>query len=232
MTDDKRTDADAVLSSAGFGRIAPAQEKPILFSAPMLRALLAGSKTQTRREMRVQPHDGAEVVCDDFYPTVITKNGDEEPGPEVFGAWWSDGDQALRCPYGKPGDRLWVKETFAVSPQDGSILYAADSQIGRVAPVHKPSIFMPRTASRITLEITHVRVERLQDISKADALREGVVELRDGFGLADTSHFHAADPRQSYWSLWESINGQGSVEANPWVWVVEFQRSPDLRPNV
>lgn len=84
---------------------------------------------------------------------------------------------------------------------------------------------MPRWASRITLEVTGVRVERLHDISEADALAEGIVQLRDGgFGLPAGEHYHAADPRISYWSLWEHINGTGSVEANPWVWVVEFRR--------
>ena len=90
----------------------------------------------------------------------------------------------------------------------------------------RPGIFMPRWASRITLEVTGVRVELLQDISEADALAEGIVQLRDGgFGLPDGSHYHAADPRQSYLGLWEAINGEGSVTANPWVWVVEFKRA-------
>ena len=82
---------------------------------------------------------------------------------------------------------------------------------------------MPRWASRITLEITAVRVERLQDISREDAMAEGIVIQPDGgYGLADTTHYHATDPRHSYWSLWEAINGPGSVEANPWVWAVTF----------
>jgi hypothetical protein len=86
---------------------------------------------------------------------------------------------------------------------------------------------MPRWASRITLDIGGVRVERLQDISEADALAEGIVQLKDGgYGLPAGEHYHSADPRQSYLSLWETINGPGSVEANPWVWVVEFKRLP------
>jgi len=89
----------------------------------------------------------------------------------------------------------------------------------------RPAIFMPRVASRLLMEVVSVRVERLQDISTADALAEGIVPGFGGFGLADGSHFHTVDPRQSYLSLWEAINGSGSVEANPWVWAVEFKRA-------
>jgi hypothetical protein len=89
----------------------------------------------------------------------------------------------------------------------------------------------PHATRRIALEITNVRVERLQDISESDAMAEGIVRQHDeGFALADTTHYHAADPRMSYWSLWEAINGAGSVEANPWVWAVSFKRVPPLAP--
>ena len=146
------------------------KERPILFAAPMVRALLAGTKTQTRRALRVQPHDGAEVVCDDFYPTVIAKNGDEEPGPEVFGAWWSDGEEAVRCPYGQPGDRLWVREAWRTDPQFD---YLPPRDLDpAVAPVQyepgphadvlggklRPSMFMPRWACRLVLPLESVRV--------------------------------------------------------------------------
>jgi hypothetical protein len=109
-------------------------------------------------------------------------------------------------------------------PQDARVHYAATEDRGGL--LWRPSIHMPRWASRITLEITAVRVERLQDISEADALAEGIVATHGGYGLPDGSHYHAADPRVSYWSLWDAINGQGSVEANPWVWVIEFRRLP------
>jgi len=126
------------------------------------------------------------------------------------------------CPYGEAGDRLWVRETWA--PVTVGYAYAADpfwnaSPAGR----WRPSIHMPRGASRITLEIAAVRVERLQDISESDARAEGIVALHGGgFGLPDGSHFHAVDPRISYWSLWDAINGAGAVEANPWAWCVSF----------
>ncbi len=142
--------------------------------------------------------------------------------------------QGLRCPYGQPGDRLWVREAWrtvaeadALPPRDLNeahrIWNEADAPHQPGAGKLRPGMFMPRWASRITLEITAVRVERLQDISREDAMAEGIVIQPDGgYGLADTTHYHATDPRQSYFSLWEAINGPGSVEANPWVWAVTF----------
>ena len=143
----------------------------------------------------------------------------------------------IACPYGRPGGRLWVRESFRlcaeadpIPPRDTDpafrVWYEADAPHQPGAGKLRPSMFMPRWASRITLEVSGVRVERLQDISDADARAEGIVAAYGGFGLPDSSHFHAADPRISYWSLWDAINGAGSVEANPWVWVVEFRRLP------
>jgi hypothetical protein len=170
------------------------KERPILFSAPMIRALLAGTKTQTRR---------------------IVKPG----APDDWNA----------CPYGVIGDRLWVRETHAPAAdswgawerrmqKDGCgpapvIHYAADGGDPFVEK-WRPSIHMPRWASRITLEIVAVRVERLQDISEADVAAEGV--------LVDD----IAPPYwRSYRELWEQINGAGSWDLNPWVWIVEFTRA-------
>ena len=165
------------------------RERPILFSAPMVRAILAGTKTQTRR------------VC---------KGQRELSNVHDF--------QIDRCPYGQLGDRLWVRETWlrhSVNvPND--YLYRADHpDDGTIGPAHggwKPSIHMPRWASRITLEITDVRVERLQDISARDAWAEGITPSPD------------VDPYHEYRDLWESINGPGSWDANPWVWAVSFKR--------
>lgn len=223
------------------------KEHPILFSASMVRAILDGRKTQTRRVVKPQPNP-----VDPRYCGVVAaafRQGDF--------AWANKGgSRTISCkpngptgwaeensPYGKLGDRLWVRETFSgpycFEAQDGFPAYPT-SKWGRSSglwywadgePTHgdwtrpRPSIHMPRWACRILLEITGVRVERLNDISRDDAMAEGIVYQPDGgFGLADSTHYNFADPRFSYQSLWESINGAGSWDANPWVWVVEFRR--------
>lgn len=202
------------------------KERPILFSAPMVRALLAGTKTQTRRVAKPVRHPDLGNL---YTPGALVL--EHEPQHVID-----------RCsPYGQPGDQLWVRETFAIVPRTAYRASEGVQQTLRPDDDHdaaiyregwtrsnggfrwRPSIHMPRWASRITLEITAVRVERLQDISREDAMAEGIVLQPDGgYGLADTSHYHATDPRHSYWSLWEAINGPGSVEANPWVWAVTF----------
>lgn len=224
------------------------KERPILFSGAMVRALLAGTKTQTRRVVKPQPdtaHDGEPYWFIGGYRVWAYR-----PAPAVP---LRAGGNPLPCPYGQPGDRLWVRETFVQGwdydpvtdrikrfDSDGRHIpiktwYRADAtDIGwcdadgwEANTPWKPSIHMPRAVSRITLEITSVRVERLQDISNADAMAEGIVLQPDGgYGLADTTHYHSTDPRQSYFSLWEAINGDGSVQANPLVWAVEFRRLP------
>jgi len=209
------------------------KERPILFKGQMVRPVLAGTKTQTRRVVKA--------------PASVTaiKHFDGLRWDRMQGNHRGD---TINCPYGQPGDRLWVRETWqgplipADDPYPDDMYtpkfceYAAD---GGPTPEFstaddelvcrwRPSIHMPRWASRITLEVTGVRVERLQDISCYDALAEGISHTRDGFGMPDGSHFHCNDPRQSYFSLWETINGPGSVAANPRVWVVEFQRVKGL----
>lgn len=186
-----------------------ARERPILFSAPMVSAILASTKTQTRRAVKGW-------ALEWLQPGMFT--------PEYVAL-----PDNRACPYGQPGDRLWVREAFGVDDEDGSILYWADPDTAQAAqhakacedrfPRCRPSIHMPRTACRITLEITSVRVERLHDISEADALAEGPAAHCDG-------------PWHAYRSLWTLINGPASWDANPWVWVVEFKRCPDLQPNV
>lgn len=202
-------------------------DKPILFSAPMVRAILTGTKSQTRRIVKPQPEG------------VSTFEGDTLPYWHVGGFRTHHlADNPLVCPYGEPGDRLWVKETHAVS-RVGDVIYRADYRgIGNPSPCDlyhtspapakwKPSIFMFRKHSRITLEITAVRIERLLDISEADAIAEGIetrlagdiTMYRDYSGPGEV---FGANPVISYRSLWESINGPDSWAKSPFVWVVSF----------
>ena len=201
-------------------------ERPILFSAPMVRAILAGAKTQTRRVVKPQP-------ADDIAPHAF-------PNREYQG-WMSSlrhehGHQTAHfCPYGQPGDRLWVREAFAGSiayerngypPKEwgNKIWYIADGEprSGQWT-LPRPSIHMPRALSRITLEVTGVRVERLQDISEADAQAEGAPSA-DLVSGRECIFPHQGTYRWGFRLLWESINGPGSWDANPWMWCVEFRR--------
>ena len=234
------------------------REKPILFSAPMVRALLAGTKTQTRRTIKPQPFAG---MTDDQVYLKFREQG--VLGPDESLTWlvncaWESGFVDLTCPYGQPGDRLWVRETWRycaaqISPPVQAIIeYIADGekrtvivpdgieglpkppkpskhktadarmkQLDKYWAKHRPSIFMPRWASRITLEVTGVRVERLNDISEADALDEGIT-----YNDIPNNGLDPMRARTWYRGLWEQINGPGSWAANPWVWVVEFKRVP------
>ena len=177
-------------------------ERGILFNGTMVRALLDGSKTQTRRVVKPQPYEGGR--------------------PEH----WSISELSQFCPYGQPGDRLWVRETFAYlgTNKRGPHAYCADTDDGeriRVDAPWKPSIHMPRAASRILLEIVSVRVERLNEISEGDAQAEGWQYRPD---VSDDPDVHTDAARDWYSDLWEQINGAGSWDTNPWVWVIEFKR--------
>jgi hypothetical protein len=219
------------------------KERPILFSAPMVRAILEGRKTVTRRAVNPQP-----VLCD--------RSGFNWKG-HSYGLG-SDGAGTVRnfskysCPFGTPGDRLWVRETwycnhFEVQKgpylqpadmvdldqarEDGDLVYAADglTPYEQEQPTWKPSIHTPRWVSRILLEITDVRVERLKDISEEQALAEGVRPYADHAEFGEWYHVegietYSAEPSMSFELLWSSINGTESWTANPWVWVVEFKR--------
>ncbi len=218
-------------------------EKPILFTGDMVRAILDGRKTQTRRIVKFN-HVGCGKHC---HPAVtgIAHRGD---------GWWGfDGTEmgkgsysttfpfhTIRCPYGKPGDRLWVRETWAAAPTRNGIkpswlnpgerieyraTYANSTHF-----VWRPSIFMPRWASRITLEVVSVRVERVQDISEDDARAEGV---RRDDEPCDRTRLSCADVgclgqtfKSSFFELWEHINAVRGYNwrSNPWVWVVTFKR--------
>jgi hypothetical protein len=195
-----------------------AAERGILFSGPMVEALLAGTKTQTRRALRRQAGEG----------------------------------QPARNPFGQPGDRLWVRERFVafghwqtrrnaakgreewfftdLTRQTGQAwrYEGADPHAARIAGAAptwhpRPALFMPRAASRILLEIVDVRSERLQALSRADAIEEGIRRAGDAWvlaGSAETTH----DPVLAYRAVWEAINGAGSWDADPLVWVVGFRR--------
>lgn len=239
------------------------KERPILFSASMIRALLAGRKTQTRRAIKPQP----DFVMKEPLTSSITSGfaAVRTPDDERLGRL----GRVIPCRYGLPGDRLWVRETFTgcggpalqwpdkprsitnakARQSDGSLWSASESEPVHVwyrADVAKPpmahlrwtpSIHMPRWASRITLELTEVRAERLQEISNPDAIDEGVMTLDDAW---IATHFPlywfdrvntpprmkppiGPTPAERYQALWEDINGAGSWDADPWVWAVSFR---------
>lgn len=204
-------------------------ERGILFSAPMVRALLAGTKTQTRRLVRDQSVPGRTL-------TGFRQHHGREHGYEP-----------RTCPYGARGDRLWVRETWRITDDiagrdvmeyraggtrmvvDGPAIAHGEHQITSVAVPWRPSIFMPRWASRITLRVTAVRVERLQDISEDDAKAEGVVagEPMPALVNGKRGEVRAFTHRDQYALLWNAINGKRAPWAsNPWVWVVMFEVQP------
>ena len=202
------------------------KERPILFSGEMIRALIAGRKTQTRRVVKPQPIDGDTICKRGIDPGwIVGRLRDSENA-------WRD----LRCPYGIPGDHLWVRENGWERPErtpkmmrdgadtwepyyfDADGLSATDcAEFKEWRFKRRPSIHMPRKASRITLEITGVRVEPLQEISQSDVFAEG---LRNH----DMAIEHSA--QQAYAALWDQINGAGAWDKNPWVWVVGFKLVP------
>lgn len=198
------------------------KERPILFSGPMVLATLEGRKGVTRRVVKPVP----QMVTD---RAAVTWEGD----PAVLLQLLEQNGR--KCPHGRPGDRLWVREAFrdARAALAGRVLYRAS---GDIACGWKPSIHMPRWASRLLLEITAVRVERLQDGEGETAfesryLAEGINRIHHGDGEYYYSAFRDephpknwCDPFDAWRELWVSINGVESWDANPWVWVVEFER--------
>lgn len=218
------------------------RERPILFSAPMVRAILEGRKTQTRRVVKLQPASG--VRLSPFVPSGL-----------------EDGHgYGLNCPYGVPGDRLWVRETHwrftgcppawdgFVSPPSGNPYYARaylgdpkldDNLVSAGAAVIVPSIYMPRWASRILLEITEVRVQRLHEISEDCAVAEGVDtsplthedinDIPKGI-VRDVAWALGVGSRPSaklaFQFLWDDLNDKRGFgwATNPWVWAITFRR--------
>ena len=227
------------------------KERPILFSAPMVRAILQGRKTQTRRVfkypgMPTDPDFKARAITQDVLGDWVAWFTESNSFPSNFN-WkeWTDqcypNGGGIKCPYGKPGDRLWVRETWQAtdwihpSNEEWGYIYRADTENAEAWESSdpdwkwRPSIHMPRAASRILLEVVNVRVERLQEISEQAAIEEGIE--RSGDLLSEELWFkNYLDPnwlvpaRHSFSSLWESIYGPESWESNPWVWVIEFKR--------
>lgn len=210
-------------------------DKPILFNGEMVQAILEGRKTQTRRVVKPQPtskHVWRGWVLDATGPNANKRVGKAswEPSPPTH--LFEDLIEA-RCPYGRPGDLLWVREThFLVGT--GAVYYRAD---GHELPHDwswRPSIFMPRWASRLTLRVTDVRVERVQDISKADAVAEGLESFAYNYGRnVSTARMYRVSgdeggyptAREAFENLWSSINAKRGYgwDVNPWVWVVTFE---------
>ena len=210
-------------------------DHPILFSAPMVRAIIDGRKTQTRRTIKFPKRtaSGGRIyenpLMGGWEPTTnggdgcftFGRGGERIPAPETIGMWHRTCGSAFDLKW-QPGDTLWVRETWqthcdldaflpSALPADASIAYPAtyDGWVSK----KRPSIHMPRWASRITLAVEAVRVERLQDIGEADACAEGWPMDENG-------------PIVWYAALWDTINGAGSWDANPWVSVATFRRVP------
>lgn len=197
------------------------RERPIIFSTEMVKAILEGRKTQTRRVVKPQLEDYRDGYPDgrDCPPTSVVKQR---------GHWIDEGDFLHDyCPYGKVGDLLWVRETHNIGgiPPNEWAIYKADEYSEPV--VWRPSIHMPKWATRIWLEITGVRVERLQDISHQEVIAEGVTPLPFG----DTRRYMSGVPVgiQNFRFLWDSLNAKRGYgwNVNPWVWVIEFSCQKD-----
>ncbi|WP_406883066.1 hypothetical protein [Serratia marcescens] len=220
------------------------KERPVIFNSEMVRAILDGRKTQTRRVMKDQPSEDfspmnmaldLDYTARWYTPGIVDKHGYLQPAKrEVFGV--ADETEGYTCPFGAVGDLLWVRETFmdltgtgieATTGKFEGFAYRADTPAGSYGDeVRKeyglkwtPSLHMPRKACRIMLGITAVRVERLNDISHDDAKAEGCCYGRGG-GVPD----FAVTPADHFPTLWASIYGEESWSANPWVWVIEFRR--------
>lgn len=235
------------------------RERPILFNAEMVKAILSGAKTQTRRIMRRQPDaveyfKRGEATTDTNAKHAILRCYNNPKGFRKCASGWS-ADATYKTPFSEfsVGDRLWVRETFRLFDPDecphsdfpcgcpswGTPLYRASHDC-LDGEKWTPSIHMPRSASRLVLEITNIRVERLNDISEADAIAEGVkpvsvpdyVPVDGGYtranrtmwkGYQNNERAYRDTAKDSFMSLWQSVYGADSWVANPWVWVAEFK---------
>lgn len=211
------------------------KERPIIFSGEMVRAILEGRRTQTRRIINPQPYEGcSKLIGPEMYaPAIEDKDGMIDAGPEIYGVYDEYGEYGCKCPYGQPGDRLWVRETWAMSGHE-RVEYRAfpkDGKDFRSVSGWRASIHMPRWASRITLEIVDVKVERLQKMSSDDLEKEGL-NYFENEDFCAAEHYQAggspiqggSPERFAFIALWNRIYGAGSWESNPWVWKIEFKR--------
>ena len=196
------------------------KERPILFQTDMVQAILDGRKRITRRIVKPQPDDDDNMVLGMYHPIMVDRLGEEYPGPERFGL--SNEYYSIPCPYGPPGDGLWVRETWAWRMDKSRIYYRADenfaAEFNRLDDKWRPSIFMPKHACRLRLKLCEVRVERLWDITEEDAKAEGVVP---GMLLEEITD-EDATYREGFFLKWISINGYDSYKSNPYVWVLKF----------
>ncbi len=193
------------------------REHPLLMKGPLVRATLEGRKTQTRRPIKMPPH-GVEPYA---------------PGYADGALWnYSFTEVIARCPLGRAGDRLWVRETWAWPGEEGFIYRAdqwAEDMVSkwRADPNYpqvkwSPSIHMPRRACRLVLPLVSVRVQRVQDITEEDARAEGLWRTENGWADGATG-YDVTSARAAFRELWASIYGQKSWDANPWVWVAEWK---------
>ncbi len=231
--------AQGVALNPGFDDLCVVERRPILFSGEMVRAILDGRKTQTRRVVKPQPVQSPSGTAWSWKLTAWT---------DACRGQISDLSPLDKCPFGVPGDRLWVRETWRpeelskdgdLSAFEDGIRYRADRSFRTIENTReaadawvrvndhtdrwRPSIHMPRWASRIELEVTEVRVERLQEISSHDALEEGI-ELYGG--CTSNEDMQGWDPCEHFASGWDGLNAKRGFgwDTNPWVWVVEFRR--------
>ncbi|WEQ51190.1 hypothetical protein LV478_11680 [Komagataeibacter oboediens] len=227
------------------------KKSPILFNADMIRAILDGRKTQTRRIMKAQPSDEiSNLLVGSYHPTVVRNNGEEEPGPETFGAFSECGDFGCKAPYA-PDNLLWVRETWRGIVKINAPWEAHREGVARYIPDRRlclgveykashmdnnepwrPSIHMPRWASRLTLRVTNVRAQPLLDISEEDAKSEGFIdgELNDGFGPRDIGGGWTIESMGGWASAagmfqiyWQKLHPDWDGFSSPWVWVYDFE---------
>jgi hypothetical protein len=203
------------------------KERGLIFNGEMVRAILDGRKTQTRRIMKNQP-------AGDFPQTPALIRNVVGAGFQWYGHYGESG--IFNCPFGAVGDRIWVRETWAEAGASAPDLKLYRANYPEHVPTHyenvppadeirwTPSIHMPRWASRLTLEITGVRVERLRDLNEEDAKSEGITPPSGGV-------LPGWEYRINFRDLWMSIYGADNWEANPWVWVIEFKVVPNVQDN-